>query len=239
MIKRAMLPILIVAIGLGAALSLYFHIFYFTDSMEANQVLCEKSFDFGKIRDFRSKLLTHVFLISNLSDHVITIQSIKTSCGCLVAQGNSNIPPHSSNQILARMKIDGSVGVRRQKIVVEYSDRSFSVITLQAFVSDQFMTFPPIINVATSASRSAGTYNFKIIRKTPEDSRETSNFLTLSTQDANVRLDIISGKIEDKRTHLVLISSVGVRIASHESGVCPVIARYSDGAIWPFAMKFN
>lgn len=81
----------------------------------------EESKNFGKID--QGKVLTHVFVFSNLGDSNLTIKKVSTTCGCTAALiSDKNIAPGKKGEIKVTFNTRGLGGKMTKYIYVESND---------------------------------------------------------------------------------------------------------------------
>src|SRR5690606_20377294 len=77
--------------------------------------------DFGKVTE--GDQLTHVFALKNEGSSKLTLDRVRTSCGCTVAELKSKeIPPGGATQLAVKFDPAGRHGQNRKVVTIETND---------------------------------------------------------------------------------------------------------------------
>jgi len=66
-----------------------------------------KIFNFGTIIEGKSEIVKTVFIVKNTGDAVLKLESVRPSCGCVLARYDSAIAPGATGQIESFMNTKG------------------------------------------------------------------------------------------------------------------------------------
>src|SRR5579884_4233425 len=105
----------------------------------ADRMFEELSKDFGSVP--RGPTLTHVFKVTNYTQHPVNIASVRVSCGCVSAAAYKTfLNPGEETAIIARMDTTRFTGIKSVTIFVQFDRPSFEEVRLwvQANGRDDF-----------------------------------------------------------------------------------------------------
>ncbi|MFQ3649418.1 MAG: DUF1573 domain-containing protein [Gemmataceae bacterium] len=95
----------------------------------AEQMFDSLKKDFGPVP--RGPLLQHTFQITNNTKNVVTVSSVRVSCGCVSAVVvKGSLQPGESTQLIANMDTTRFTGVRAVTIFVQFSQPAFEEVRL-------------------------------------------------------------------------------------------------------------
>src|SRR6266704_5020327 len=88
------------------------------------------------------------FKYENAGDKPVRFKSIRTSCGCTVAQTQKEeVPPGEKGEITATLKIGGRTGTQVKNVTVETNDpdHATTVLTLKAVIPQELEINPTFV----------------------------------------------------------------------------------------------
>lgn len=130
--------------------------------------------DFGPVP--RGPMLQHTFKITNNSKNVVTISSIRVSCGCVsavVAKGQ--LQPGESTQLIANMDTTRFTGVRAVTVFVQFTQPAFEEVRLivQSDMRADFTITPGSLTFGQAKKGSAPTASVTVTFHGNRDARIT------------------------------------------------------------------
>ncbi len=116
------------------------------------KIVCdEPEYDFGEKRN--DEKIEHEFIVKNSGDGLLLINSVKTTCGCTVAQPEKKeLQPNESTKIKATLTLANRQGPQTKNITVESNDPENPVLTLtiKGVATAPIIIEPRTINLGTS-----------------------------------------------------------------------------------------
>src|SRR6266704_3177224 len=88
------------------------------------------------------------FKYENTGDKPVRFKSIRTSCGCTVAQTQKEeVPPREKGEITATLKIGGRTGTQVKAVTVDTDDpaHAVTVLTLKAVLPEMLEITPSFV----------------------------------------------------------------------------------------------
>lgn len=101
-----------------------------TESPRGPRLVCdEPTFHFGEVPNDRD--VEHAFVLRNVGDEPVEIQSTRAGCGCtVVSLSSQKIPPGEQIELKARLRLRGYSGAQRKSITVQSNDPITPTLTL-------------------------------------------------------------------------------------------------------------
>lgn len=89
----------------------------------------ETSWDFGPAKE--GKVLSHIFIFHNDGDAALTINAVRTTCGCTAAVvSKDTLPPGAKGEIRVQFRTKGYSGFNKKYVFVDSDDPEQSRVTL-------------------------------------------------------------------------------------------------------------
>lgn len=183
-------------------------------------VVDEKSHDFGILYSEEHQTVTHRFEFQNVGDATLTIQDIKTSCGCTRAEmAKREIPPGESATLVAELQFRDHRFKDSIRISLMTNDPAHPVfeVGLTGFLLRHWILEPPSIEEIVAVT---GQTTERAVSVVSNQLLEEAPWEILSISSDHPQLAATLGgkpKVESKQGFRMTQYSLGVRIAGGES----------------------
>ncbi len=91
------------------------------------------SFDFGTV--YKGEIISHIFVIKNLGNADLVIESLSTTCGCTVAHADAIIPPGQEGKAILEINTATSIGESAKTAILNTNDAQHPRINLTLYVN--------------------------------------------------------------------------------------------------------
>jgi len=126
--------------------------------------------DFGKVK--QGKVLTHIFKLVNEGDETLTIDRVRTTCGCTaVLVSKKEIPPGKEGELKVTFNTRGYAGKLSKYIYVDSNDPTQKSKQITVSVVSKFLLNPRLL--WTGIPRTWGC-SWKMKRSGPRQRSKTS-----------------------------------------------------------------
>ncbi len=126
-------------------------------------------FDFGKV--WAGEPVVHTFEVPNLSDRVLSVRSVSTTCGCTTTgKYDKQVLPGQVWKLEANLSTHGRQGALSKTITVTTDDpqRPQILLVLKGEVRRRFECFPAAVSLGAMLAGSSAKRTIAIVNKYPE-----------------------------------------------------------------------